>query len=93
MLDPDSPVLRRAQAIGHTLWVTPFREDERWPCGELVVQSERDSGLPAWTAQDRSIEDTDVVVWYAGHATHDVGHEAPGHFGHIVGPELRKVKW
>jgi hypothetical protein len=40
-----------------------------------------------------SIEDTDVVVWYGAHATHDVTHEEPGHFGHIVGPELRKVKW
>jgi primary-amine oxidase len=64
MLDPESPVLRRARAIGHTLWVTPFDEDERWPCGEFVVQSERDSGLSAWTAQDRPIEDTDVVLWY-----------------------------
>jgi hypothetical protein len=34
-----------------------------------------------------------VVVWYGAHATHDVTHEEPGHFGHIVGPELRKVKW
>ena len=41
MMHPDSPVLRRAQAIGHTLWVTPFHADERWPCGEFVVQSER----------------------------------------------------
>jgi primary-amine oxidase len=64
MLDPDSPVLRRAQAIGHTLWVTPFHEDERWPCGEFVVQSRQDRGLPLWTAQNRSIEDTDVVLWY-----------------------------
>ncbi len=64
MLDPDSPVLRRAQAIGHTLWVTPFHEEERWPCGEFVVQSEEDRGLPVWTAQDRPIEDTDIVLWY-----------------------------
>jgi primary-amine oxidase len=64
MLDPDSPVLRRAQVLGHTLWVTPFAEDERWPCGEFVVQSRDDRGLPVWTAQDRSIEDTDVVLWY-----------------------------
>ncbi len=64
MLDPDSPVLRRAQAIGHTLWVTPFQEEERWPCGEFVVQSREDRGLPVWTAQDRPIEDTDVVLWY-----------------------------
>jgi primary-amine oxidase len=64
MLDPSSPVMRRAQAINHTLWVTPFHEDERWPCGEFVVQSEGDRGLPVWTAQNRSIENTDVVLWY-----------------------------
>ncbi len=64
MLDPDSPVLRRAQAISHTLWVTPFHEEERWPCGEFIVQSSEDRGLSVWTAQDRSIEDTDVVLWY-----------------------------
>jgi primary-amine oxidase len=64
MMDPASPVLQRAQAIAHTLWVTPFDADERWPCGEFVVQSLEDRGLPAWTARDRSIEDTDVVLWY-----------------------------
>ncbi len=64
MLDPQSPVFRRAQVIGHTLWVTPFDEEERWPCGEFVVQSHEDRGLPVWTAQNRSIENTDVVLWY-----------------------------
>ena len=64
MLDPDSPVLRRAQVLAHTLWVTPFDEEERWPCGEFVVQSREDHGLPVWTARDRSIEDTDIVLWY-----------------------------
>jgi primary-amine oxidase len=64
MLDPSSPVLERAGVIGHTLWVTPFREDERWPCGEFVNQSEEDTGLTRWTQQNRSIENTDVVLWY-----------------------------
>ena len=65
MLDPARPVLRRAQAIGHTLWVTPYDEDERWPCGEFVVQSaERPRAAGLDRAQDRSIEDTDVVLWY-----------------------------
>ena len=64
MFDPRSPVVRRAQAIGHTLWVTPFHEEERWPCGEFVVQSRDDRGLPVWTAQNRSIEEADVVLWY-----------------------------
>ncbi len=64
MLDPGSPVLGRAQALAHTLWVTPYEQEERWPCGDFVVQSRDDRGLPVWTAQDRPIQDTDVVLWY-----------------------------
>jgi primary-amine oxidase len=64
MLDPSSPVLQRAAVIGHTLWVTPYRPDERWPCGEFPNLSERDTGLASWTAQDRPIDNTDVVLWY-----------------------------
>jgi primary-amine oxidase len=64
LLDPSSPAFRRAEAIGHTLWVTPYRPDERWPCGDFPNLSDRDAGLPRWTAQDRPIENTDVVLWY-----------------------------
>jgi len=64
LLDHSSPAYERAQAIGHTLWVTPYREDERWPCGDFPNLSETDRGLPAWTAQNRTIENTDVVLWY-----------------------------
>ncbi|GGG05774.1 amine oxidase [Rhodococcoides trifolii] len=64
MFDPASPVFQRAQAIGHTVWVTPNSPDERWPSGEFVNQSSVDHGLPEWTAADRSIKNTDVVVWY-----------------------------
>ena len=45
LLDPASPAYQRAEVIGHTLWVTPYRADERWPCGDFPVQSEHDSGL------------------------------------------------
>jgi primary-amine oxidase len=64
LIDPASPAFRRAEVIGHTLWVTPYRQQERWPCGDFPNLSDRDTGLPAWTAQDRPIEDTDVVLWY-----------------------------
>ncbi|CAN3129429.1 primary-amine oxidase [Mycobacterium sp. smrl_JER01] len=64
MFEPGSPVLERAGVIAHTLWVTPNRPDERWPAGEFVNQSVRDTGLARWTAADRSIENTDVVLWY-----------------------------
>jgi primary-amine oxidase len=64
LLDPASPAYRRAEVIGHTLWVTPYHQDERWPCGDFPVQSEHDEGLAVWTTADRSIENTDVVLWY-----------------------------
>ncbi|MCZ0728219.1 primary-amine oxidase [Mycolicibacterium iranicum] len=64
MFEPGSPVLERAGVIAHTLWVTPNHPDERWPAGEFVNQSVRDAGLSLWTAADRPIENTDVVLWY-----------------------------
>jgi len=56
--------MRRARVLEHTLWVTPFDRDERWPSGEFVNQSADDEGLPVWTAANRSFDDTDVVLWY-----------------------------
>jgi primary-amine oxidase len=69
MFDPSSPVLARAGAIAHSVWVTPFAADERWPCGEfptlgLGAGSPGGAGLPDWTAADRPIEDVDIVLWY-----------------------------
>jgi primary-amine oxidase len=64
LMDASSPVLRRAEAIRHTLWVTPYHPDERWPCGEFPNLGDRDTGLPRWTEAERSIENTDVVLWY-----------------------------
>ncbi|MGE3289110.1 MAG: primary-amine oxidase [Pseudonocardia sp.] len=64
LLAPDAPLLRRAAVIGHQLWVTPHDPEQRWPCGEFVVQSGEDTGLPEWTAAGRGVEDTDVVLWY-----------------------------
>jgi primary-amine oxidase len=64
MMDTSSPIFRRAQAIGHALWVTPYDPEERWPCGEFPNLGADDTGLSVWTARNRSIENTDVVLWY-----------------------------
>lgn len=63
MLDDDWP-RRRAGFIAHHLWVTPFREDERYPAGDYPTQSRGGDGLPTWTKGDRRIENTDIVAWY-----------------------------
>jgi hypothetical protein len=64
MFSPASRMFRPAQAIGHDLWVTQHAEDERWPCGEFVVQCGDAAGLPTWPAANRPIADTDVVLWH-----------------------------
>jgi hypothetical protein len=51
-----------------------------------------DAGLDAWI-NGESLNGVDVVVWYGAHFSHDIAHEEPGEFGHIVGPELRRVRW
>ena len=63
MTDDDWPQ-RRAGFIRHHLWVTPYKEDERYPAGDYPTQSHGGDGLPAWTSPNRSIENTDIVVWY-----------------------------
>ena len=63
MTDDDWPQ-RRAAFIEHNLWVTPYREDERYPAGDYPTQSHGGDGLPAWTKANRPIENTDIVVWY-----------------------------
>ena len=65
MLPEDSPVLRTAEALRHTLWVTPYAAGRALAVRRRSRTSPRvDDGLPAWTAAGRSIEDTDVVLWY-----------------------------
>jgi primary-amine oxidase len=64
LIDESSPAFQRAQVIAHALWVTPYSPAERWPCGEFPTQSAADHGLPAWTARERDIEETDVVLWH-----------------------------
>jgi len=63
MSEDDYPRLR-AGFINHHLWVTPFREDERYAAGDYPTLSTPGMGLPAWTSEDRDIENTDIVLWY-----------------------------
>jgi hypothetical protein len=51
-----------------------------------------EAGLDAFV-NGESVNNQDVVIWYAGHVTHDVKTEPPGEFGHICGPDLKLVKW
>ena len=66
---PESQVVKRAGFAKHNLWVTPFDESELCAAGDFPHLGNGD-GLPNWTAGDRNIEDTDVVLWHTCGVTH-----------------------
>ena len=61
---PGSSILRRAAFMTRHLWVTPYERSERYPAGDYPFQHPGGAGLPEWTAADRAIENTDVILWY-----------------------------
>ena len=52
------------------IWVTRYAPDERYASGEFPNQHAGGDGLPKYVAQNRSIENQDVVVWHSFGATH-----------------------
>ena len=70
---PTSTVAGRAGFASHNIWVTPTDRTERFPAGNHVWQSRPGGqGLPAWTAADRAIADTDITLWHTFGLTHVV---------------------
>jgi primary-amine oxidase len=70
LADPGSSVGKRAAFAAHNLWVTPFDPDERRAAGDYPNQHAGGAGLPEWTAQDRPVVDTDIVLWHTFGVTH-----------------------
>lgn len=64
----ESSIRQRASYMWNHLWVTPYDPDENWPAGKYPNQHAGGAGLPEWTKANRSVENTDVVLWYVmGH--------------------------
>ena len=61
---------KRARFVDYHMWVTPYRDDERYAAGDYPNQSIGGDGLIRWTEADRPIENTDVVLWYTMGHTH-----------------------
>ena len=64
LLSPDDFPQRRAGFTDYHLWVTPYDPQERYAAGIYPNQSKGGDGLPAWTSANRSIQNTDLVLWY-----------------------------
>jgi hypothetical protein len=77
----------------------PFGKGDTWflryrgtEIDDGAVASGVEAGLDTWV-NGEPINGKDLVVWYGAHFSHDVHHLEPGEFGHIVGPELKPVRW
>jgi primary-amine oxidase len=62
----------RGQFAYKHLWVTAHEPGQMYAAGDYPNQNGRGGGLPDYVKDDRSLEDTDVVVWYSFGAHHVV---------------------
>ena len=67
---PESNIATRARFGEKHLWVTPYDPDEMHASDDYPNQRAGEHGLPVWTAKDRPISDTDVVVWHTIGVSH-----------------------
>ncbi len=72
LLTTDDWPRKRAGFIDYHLWVTPYNSGEFYATGDYPNQSKGGDGLPRWTQANRSIENTDIVLWYTLGNTHVV---------------------
>ncbi|MDL9980226.1 primary-amine oxidase [Microbacterium candidum] len=70
MADPASTVAARAAFATKHLWATAYDREERWPSGRYPNAHQGGAGLPAYTADDRSIDGGDLVLWHTFGLTH-----------------------
>jgi hypothetical protein len=82
---PDAPFGRG------DVWILRYHGDQI-DDGSIATGPPYEAGLDSWV-NGESINGSDVVIWYGAHFTHDVAHDHPGEFGHIVGPDLKRVRW
>lgn len=73
------------------VWITRYRGSEI-DTGVVATGPPFEANIGTFVTGE-AVDDHDVVVWYAGHSTHDLAAEPPGSFGHVIGPDLKLVKW
>jgi len=67
---PDSSVMKRAGFITKHLWVTRYDPAERFGAGDYPNQDAGGKGLPLYAADNSSVDNEDIVVWYTLGAHH-----------------------
>lgn len=67
---PEAPVRKRAGFINNHFWATRYNPAELYAAGVYPNQSRGGDGLPQYIANNESIANKDVVVWYTLGITH-----------------------
>lgn len=67
---PTSQVRRRAGFINNHFWATRYNPEEMNAAGGYPNESRGGDGLPRWVANNESLKNQDVVVWYTMGITH-----------------------
>ncbi len=71
LADADSPVGRRAGFARYNLWATPYAPDELSAAGDHTNLHPGGAGLPSFTAGNRRIDNSDLVLWHTFGLTHN----------------------
>lgn len=67
---PDSWLRKRAGFINSHFWATAYDPHQLYAAGFYANQNRGEDGLPVWTRANRSLQDSDVVIWYTLGVTH-----------------------
>ena len=67
---PEASVRKRAGFIENHFWATRYNAAEMNAAGVYPNQSRGGDGLPQFAADNESLENTDVVIWYTLGVTH-----------------------
>ncbi|WP_425270278.1 primary-amine oxidase [Microbacterium foliorum] len=70
MADPASSVTARATFATKHLWATRHEQGQNWPAGRYPNAHQGGSGLPEYSAGDRSLDGEDIVLWHTFGLTH-----------------------
>ncbi|KQZ24314.1 primary-amine oxidase [Microbacterium sp. Root553] len=70
MADPASSVAARATFATKHLWATQHERGQNWPAGRYPNAHQGGSGLPEYSAGDRSLDGEDIVLWHTFGLTH-----------------------
>ncbi len=57
-------IREKANFASHNFWVTKYKDGEMYAGGDYPNQSKLGEGLPKYIADNESLANEDIVVWY-----------------------------